>query len=339
MAMYIFWGIFLTLFACLRECSLNMDYLVYKRLYENTPTLNFLLEYPFKFIKSLDVEFSYGALCAVIKELNLTQHDSLSIIFIIYALIGVPLNIYAIKRITDLEFLTLFIYFCNLYMLHELTQIRAGIATSFILLSIIPLQRNNKSLFSFLILIAGFFHTSAFMGIALLLMKKEPNIKIWGAICSLCIIVFLAKIDISKPLSFIPIDYFQFKLKAYIELQKKEHFEMNYLNIVFLIQITITIICLFYNDMIYKSNKYINILMNMNCLSICCFFFFSQIPGFAYRISEIFNCSVLFLIPLLSKVMKPKFLANLLVITIGFCILCINIFHSNLVNEYKFFWQ
>lgn len=336
---FIFWGVVLTGFACLRECTVNIDYPVYKTLFTYTPKLSLFFDNPSKFIDSLDVEVSYGLLCAYVKGLNLSLHDSITLIFILYALIGVPLKLYAIKKISDIEFLTLFIYFCNLYLLHELTQIRAGIATGFILLSIVPLQKNDYKTFLLLILIAGFFHTSAFMAIALLFMKNKPNILIWGCICLFCIIVYISQVDITYPLKLIPIDYFQFKLEAYINLQKRENFEMNYLNIVFLIQIAVTIICLFYQEKLLKSSRYINILMNMNCLSICCFFFFSQIPGFAYRISEIFNCSVLFLIPLLSKVMKPKAMAELLVIVIGLGIFFINVFHSNLVTDYKFFWQ
>lgn len=336
---FIFWSVILTVFVCLRECTVNIDYPVYKTLFTYTPKLSLFFNNPANYIDSLDVEVSYGLLCAYVKELNLSLHDSITLIFMIYALIGVPIKLYAIKKISDIEFFTLFIYFCNLYLLHELTQIRAGIATGFILLSIIPLQKNEHKTFLFLIFIAGFFHTSAFMAVTLLLMKNRPNILTWGSICLFCIIVYITQIDITYPLKLIPIDYFQFKLEAYIDLQKREKFEINYLNIVFLIQIAVTFTCFFYQEKLYQSNQYINILMNMNCLSICCFFFFSQIPGFAYRISEIFNCSVLFLIPLLSKIIKPKAMAEFLVIVIGVGIFFINIFHSNLVTEYKFFWQ
>ena len=132
-------------------------------------------------------------------------------------------------------------------------------------------------------------------------------------------------------LGLIPIDFFQFKLKAYIMLQDREDFTINYLNFAFLVQLMVTVLCFFYREKLQKEYKSVDILLNMLCLSSCSYLFFGQIPGFAVRISEVFNSSMMILLPLIIKTMYPKALSQALVIAIGALLFYINAFHSEIM--------
>ena len=61
------------------------------------------------------------------------------------------------------------IYTFTFYLLHEFTQIRAGLAVAFIFLAIQALMHENRTFFVFWILVAVGFHSSAIMAFTLLL--------------------------------------------------------------------------------------------------------------------------------------------------------------------------
>ena len=134
-------------------------------------------------------------------------------------------------------------------------------------------------------------------------------------------------------------EYFQYKLKLYLEMQEKDPIKVNFFNIAFLIQNIIIIICFYYQKEIEKINSSVNILLNMACLSSCSYLLFTQIPAFSVRISEVFNCGLIILIPLITRAFKPKALAEALVVIIGFFFFYIYVFHSEIVRDYKFIWS
>ena len=329
-------GVGLILLIGLRDGHINRDYRVYKALYDKAPSISVLKSSISEYNSKIKTEFSYSALCTLLKTNGDTRDNNLFIIFFIYAILGVAVNLYGIKRLSDQEFLAMFIYYSNIFLLHEMTQIRAGVAIGIILISLKELQERKFVRFSILILIATFFHTSALMAFLLLLLRGfKTDAKVWAGIFAGCVIVNITHFDILHIIDIIPSEFYQYKLKAYITLQDTENVELNYLNVLFLLQNAIIIICFYYQEKMEEHNKYLNILLNMCCLSSCCYVFFGQIPGFAVRLSELFNCSLIILIPLIAKVMKPKTLAEALVLIIGLGVFYINVFHSDLVLDYK----
>ena len=85
------------------------------------------------------------------------------LLFVIYASIGVTCKIFAIKRLTSLLFLSLVIYISNVYLLHDMTQIRAGVASGIFLLAIRPLAEHKIFRYTALILLAALFHYSSLL--------------------------------------------------------------------------------------------------------------------------------------------------------------------------------
>lgn len=96
------------------------------------------------------------------------------LLFVIYASIGVTCKILAIKRLTSLLFLSLVIYISNVYLLHDMTQIRAGVASGIFLLAIRPLAEHKIFRYTALILLASLFHYSALLLLPLVVLKNRP---------------------------------------------------------------------------------------------------------------------------------------------------------------------
>ena len=63
--------------------------------------------------------------------------------FLIFAFLGVAANILGIRKISDIPSLSYLNYICFFYILHEFTQIRAGVACGILLISI-PDLANGK---------------------------------------------------------------------------------------------------------------------------------------------------------------------------------------------------
>ena len=338
--MYIACGVVLFFVVVLRNYEVSRDFSVYERLYGYAPSLSLLKQSFLDYYSECTSELSYSFLCTFLKSTGNSDTTNYIIIFTLYALLGVSAKLYGIKRLTNFEFYSLFIYSCNLFLLHEMTQIRAGVAIGIIFIALAELRDERKLNFCLWILLATFFHFSSLMVLVVLLFYKyRANSLFWSITFAVSMIVYFAKVDIFSAFGLIPVEYFQYKLKLYLEMQEKDPIKVNFFNIAFLIQNIIIIICFYYQKEIEKINSSVNILLNMACLSSCSYLLFTQIPAFSVRISEVFNCGLIILIPLITRAFKPKALAEALVVIIGFFFFYIYVFHSEIVRDYKFIWS
>lgn len=141
-SLYIILVICLVCVAGFRSGSTLPDYATYAGYYSNVVAgqLSYFIEISFVLLAKLS---------------NIILADNSIVLFVIYAIIGVSLKTYAIKKLTPLFFLSLLIYISNYFILHEMIQIRAGVATAFILLSIVPLYDRSIKNSNIMILVRG----------------------------------------------------------------------------------------------------------------------------------------------------------------------------------------
>ena len=156
--LYIVCGFLLLLVVLLRNHEVSRDYLIYERLYILAPDLSVLKQSFFKYYSESSSELSHSILCSFLKATGNSDITNLWIVFTLYAILGVSAKLYGIKRLSNLEFYSLFIYSCNLFLLHEMTQIRAGLAIGIIFIALAELRDNNKKNFCLWIFLASFFH-------------------------------------------------------------------------------------------------------------------------------------------------------------------------------------
>ena len=116
MMLYIIVGLLLILYAGFRPVGFDRDSLAYESLFMN-PDSKFTV---------LTMEPLFLVICRTLYAFV----QDVRILFLFFAMLGVSLNVVAIKRLCPMYFFPLLIYFSNFYMVHELTQIRAGVAGS-----------------------------------------------------------------------------------------------------------------------------------------------------------------------------------------------------------------
>jgi len=312
-------GLLLFLLAAFRSGDAVRDYDTFVEIYNN--------------IAQSSIEISFVIIAWIVRHIFF---DNVIFVFIIFAALGVSLKLKAIKTLTSLGFLSLVIYISNFYILHELTQIRAGVAAGFLLLSIKPIYERDFRKFLFFSICAVLFHYSALLIFLLWFFKGNSiNKYIYATTIPLACVVYFFNINLVELfIPFIPIEHIQQRFTIYTELQKQEiggFNEINVFNYVFLAKCLIYYVLLWKSDLLKKQNKYAPLLLKIQALSLTSFVLFAAMPVFAFRMSELFGIVEIILIPFLYYVFKPRSLSITAVVFIGLCILLINIFHSDLI--------
>ena len=100
--------------------------------------------------------------------------DNVHILSLVYAIFGVSLKMYAFREMSEFCFVPLLCYISFYYVLHELTQIRAGVVSG-IFLCTHPLIAENKKKIAFLLLLGGsLIHYSSLMLLPVLFLNNKP---------------------------------------------------------------------------------------------------------------------------------------------------------------------
>ncbi len=251
-------------------------------------------------------------------------------LFIIYGAIGVFLKLISIKQLTELWFLSLIIYVSNFYILHELIQMRAGVASGFLLLCIKPIYDRNWKLFLTFFLCAFFFHYSSLVILPLWFLTNKPRKIFLYLSVPVAYFIYFTKINLVSVA--IPIPAIQAKINLYQEmLAMGEQNQINVFNYVFLVKIMIFYILLWKIDLLQKKNQYATLLIKIFALSIFAFPVFATMPVIGFRISELFGIVEIILFPLLYYIAKPKVIPISVVISIGLLLFYISVFYGELL--------
>lgn len=315
-------GIILVLISGFRPEEGNPDYGVYLKLYEDAKTWDALVEPSF----------------ILISQIVYLVFNNILYLFLIYAFLGVYLKLTAIKQLTDLWFLSLVAYVSYFFILHEVIQIRVGVACGLFLLCIKPIYDRNLKLFLFLALLATFFHVSSLIILPFWFLGKFKDINK----ANTCFLVFVIPIAYSiyflkmTVLNFIPIPYVQDKLDLYAQLQElgTEEFltNINVFNFVFLAKIIIYYFLVYKSKFLMTHNKYTILLLNIYAISLFMYPALAAMPVMAGRVSEFLGVVEIILIPLVYYVFRPRYVGTIIVLVWSFGILMVNLFKSKLLG-------
>lgn len=252
-------------------------------------------------------------------------------LFLIYAVLGVSLKLIAIKQLTELWFLSLVIYLSNFFILHEMTQIRAGVASALLLLCIKPIYERDWKMFVLSVSIACLFHYSAAIIIPLWFLSNLPKKKwlLWSIPVSY--VFYFVGINLIVVL---PIPGIQEKIIMYQKLRELDPTDIvqtNVFSFVFLAKVGIFYFLLLKYDLVHSYNKYFPLLMKIYSFSLVSYLIFTSLPAFSSRLNELFGIVDVILIPLLFYVFKPTYFSKIIVVFIGLCLLLIVLFYSKLI--------
>lgn len=311
--MFIIYGIVLIIISITLDKSALPDYAVYLRYIQS----NIILEPSFMCIRWIVKSFAGGEPI---------------LFFSIFLILGISIKLYAFKHLTNLLLLTLLLYICSYWTLHELIQIRAGVASSFFLLALKPLYDRNAIKYFILCIIAMSFHFSAILMLPLWYIKGKNistnNFIIYMMIIPISMFMYTLNIDIIDIISYIPIPYIQEKITNYsfVTAEAADRgvitaSEYNPFSMWFLIKVVITYYIWFNIKKIYPHNHYVILLIKIQTIGLSLLWFISSIPVIAIRCSEFISIVQIILIPLAIYTIKQRRIGH--IIPTVFCIIWI----------------
>ncbi len=316
--MYWFILIVLVTIATFRPISSTPDSWAYEELFNDLDSpIALLLEPTFHIIARFVHLFS----------------DDVHLLFLVYALIAVSLKMYVFRHSDFFVFLPLLIYVSNYYILHDLIQIRAGVASGFFLMAIKPLAEGQKKKVVKLFICSILFHYSAIALLPLLLINNDNLSKNWKRLLLLTVpfgyFIYFLHIDI---FSLIPIPFFQEKMESKVAARDAGiEADINVFNLVFIVRILVFYYTIRFYGLIKEYNKYISIELKMMAISLFCFPALSSMPVFAFRLSEFYGVVDIFVYSSIFYTIRPAQVAKCIVVTMATSLLAINILYSHLI--------
>lgn len=235
--------------------------------------------------------------------------------FLIFTIIGVTLKVLAIRQLSLSPIFSIFTYLCLYFILHEMTQIRAGVATAIFLLAIPDIYNRNFKAFLFKTILAMMFHYSAvIMLLVYLLNPYKINFKIFFFLPLIGIIFMLVGIiDVITILNLFLLilpDFISNKIELYILLLDDGRFsKINVFNFYYGSLLVLYYIMLLYHS--YFKSQYDVLFLKIFAYMLFFFYFSSAIPVLAFRVSEFFGVVLIILIPHFALIFKQKKIAKI----------------------------
>lgn len=316
----IYWSLswLLIIIAGFRAPSVSLDYGEYQQLFY-----------------SID-SFSYYTIEPIFKWLCLIS-PNVEIFFLLYAIIAVSLKFYAFKHLSYLPFYSILFYFVHFFLLHEMTQIRIGLASCFILLMIKELCEKKKTNAFFLFLLAVFSHFSSIICFMFFFYDSTKiSIKKYALLIILALLIYLLDISVVSCISSFLWGIYKTKLETYYGImQQGMHDYINVFNVNFLLQLVIVAFLLYLCKRKNILDQYTILLVKVYTTGIILYLCFTEIPSFAFRLSEICFVTEILLLPRLILLFKQKKTVKIGLLIFAFLWLFLNVFILNLVGPYN----
>jgi hypothetical protein len=257
-------------------------------------------------------------------------------IFIIYAIMGVGLKGIALPRLTKYYLLSLVLYFCSFFLLHEMTQIRVGVASAILLLSIPSIADRNWKQFLAYMIVGTLFHYSFFIfGFCYFLNPRKINPVVYLGVILVTYVAVLAGLNLTTIFEFVRLGFISNKIETYKKLLEQGMFDgIMLLNPLLYLRFVVLAFMMWHYDILMQRNRYSIILIKLYAFSIFFFIAFADLPVMAGRVSQLFGIVEIILVPFVVYILNPKYLSVGIVILFGILIMYKQLYYSELLNSY-----
>lgn len=310
----------LVAFAGLREIGIDQDsygYLLYYNLSDGR--------------MSLSAEPTFVLLSSVVRAISIDH--GFRLLLVVFALLGVTLKVYAINKISEHFWLSFITYFSYFFFFHEFTQIRAGVASGLILLSLYWVFHRNLSMFLFLIGVAALFHFSALVALPIYFLRNDlgRSIKVMIGLAIPLGLVFRG-VDLNFA-SMLPSELISSKIEVYNKLSETADLRLNIFNLFYLVKYILLYVLLLFSDRIAEKSKMFPLMLQMYALSMFFYIALSFNTAFAMRISEIFGVVEIVLIPTLIYAVPVAAIGVAAILLYGVGNLAIAMYETELIQS------
>lgn len=264
--------------------------------------------------------------------------NTTTIVFLFYAVLGMSLKVYNIKKYTNYFWLSFLIYFCTFFILQEMNAIRAGVACGFMLLSINYWGKKDYIATLLLLLISGFFHYSFLILIPLIfLVQNNKKYLVYYILLIPIAYILYYSIDFSIIATFFSFTYAKEKLSGYDD----EINMTNVLSTVFFIKIFLIFILYFYRKILEKKNENFYLFLKLYCIGIFIVIALAKYPAASMRFMDLFIIVELFLIPLICYLFpkKLRFIPITLIVIYSYFYFYLYIDLAKYIKDYYFIFE
>jgi hypothetical protein len=280
--------------------------------------------------------FEPGFLLIVKCSFYLFENNGPLTVMIIFAFLSIVIKTLTFKKLAINPFLVLLLYYVHFFLLQEMTQIRNGLACSFLYVAIISHLQNKARITFFWIFLASLFHISSLFYLLLLFLKKDTlNAYIYVGLLIAAIVFGLLKLPLLSSIAGFDLNLISNKLTTYAELADKG-FSSNtrFFNVLNTLNVIITFAILFYYLKLNQKPPALTIFLKCNIISIFCYGLLINVPSIASRVAELFGAVSPFLYCYLIKLIPNKKVGLIVLITIALMFFYINLFYGKLLGEY-----
>ncbi len=242
----------------------------------------------------------------------------------VFAALSIALKITAICRISPLIWASLLIYIANVFILHDMIQMRAAVASGLLLHAVYYLGNRDSKRFLITSGIAFLFHYSSLIILPLWFLNTKRSYKyFYIGLIALAYIVG-GVLPVANWMQHLPLEGLQ-NLWAMYENREGE---VNIFNTVQLGRTAICVFLLLFIDKVSAYNKYAVLIVKIYAISIAVLVLFSSVPVIAFRVSELYQVVEIALIPMVVYAVRDNvLLKRIAVFAIGLAFLLMNVFY------------
>lgn len=249
-------------------------------------------EYYFYNTDDIFIEVSTEPTFIYMSRYYLSLGFGITAIFLTYALLAIPLKLTLLWKLTPFAFTSMIVYVGVYFPMHDVVQIRCGVAVAFLLLAMIPLAKRQYLIAMALLIVATLFHYSslAFLPIFLLGNMKINNYWKWvlGVSIPICLLLYLAGFSV---LNLVPESLIKGKIDLYKEMGDSGVLDdcIPYRQLRFKAEFALLYIFIFFYDTIEKNCVYAPILIKVLAFGLGCHLLFAEVEVLGNRFHDLFG--------------------------------------------------
>lgn len=295
--LYILMGFVMVLIAGLREIGLDPD----------SENYEYSFQHYYQSSEMGMVEPSFTLISAILNVFT----DNVHLLFLVYAFLGVTIKLYAFKKNLQCIFVPMMLYISFYFVLHEMTQIRAGVVSALFLLAVYHIAKKEKRKALLLIIVGSFFHYSSLALLPTLMFgNKDFNRKRSILIALLIPLSYLIYFGGISMLLNTDIPLIGNKLAIYQQAMEKGKMTVN-INVfdpVHLVSVMLFYYTLYFRKTITAFNENYNVVIKIVALGLFLHTSLAFLPVLALRISQLYCIVNIFLFSGIVYTFKQKWM-------------------------------
>ena len=239
--------------------------------------------------------FDAGRFEPAFKVIRLLSFNIPLVVFFYYACISVFLRTAQIIKMSPLIWGSMLIYTANIFILHDMIQIRAAVSSALLLMALPYLHERNFKKFALVSIIAIMFHYSSIVFFLLWFIKPNTGQKyLYIGLLVLSYMMAVLGITVTQVISYIPFRPIQMLYYSYS--LKVDDF-VNVFNTLQLGRCALCVFLWFWVDRIQEKYTMFALLLKIYTVALCTLPLFSDIAAIAVRFNQLLLVVEMVLVP------------------------------------------